>query len=76
MSRANQGPERLVSLVAPADSATGAASAAAGPPPKPHFPSPAEAPTQRGPDGLSGEGSGKSGPRASIGRPSLEIGGA
>ena len=46
-----------MSLVAPANSATGAAStgaasAAAGPPPKPHFPPPAELPTQLGPDGL------------------------
>ena len=41
-----------MSLVAPADTATGAASAAAGPPPKPHFPPPAELPTELGPDGL------------------------
>jgi hypothetical protein len=44
-----------VSLVAPFDSATGASGAASAgpePTPKPHFPPPAELPTQLGPDGL------------------------
>src|SRR5271163_4019728 len=53
MLRPSQRPEpAVVSLVAPADSAAGAASAAPEPPPKPHFPPPAELPTQVGPDGF------------------------
>src|SRR5580658_380445 len=56
MLRSNQRPEPTqspLSLASPASSASGAAaSAAAEPPPKPHFPPPAELPTQLGPDGL------------------------
>ena len=46
---------RPVSLPAPLNSATGASGATSAgpqPPPKPHFPPPAELPTQIGPDGL------------------------
>jgi autotransporter strand-loop-strand O-heptosyltransferase len=56
MLRSNQRPEPTqspLSLASPASTASGAAaSAAAEPPPKPHFPPPAELPTQLGPDGL------------------------
>lgn len=41
-----------ISLIAPAASAAGSFSGAAEPPQKPHFPPPAELPTQLGPDGL------------------------
>ena len=41
-----------ISLISAAASAAGSSSGAAGPPQKPHFPSPAGLPTQLGPDGL------------------------
>ena len=65
MAQANAGPEPAtspgngpglakspISLIAPVALAPGASSATTEPPQKPHFPPPAELPTQLGPDGL------------------------
>ena len=65
MAQVNQGPEPAkspgkgpglakspISLISPAASAAGSSSGAADPSQKPHFPPPAELPTQLGPDGL------------------------
>jgi hypothetical protein len=45
-------PAEPAATAAPGASASGPASTSAEPPPKPHFPLPAELPTQGGPNGL------------------------